>query len=811
MKISYNWLKSYTNISVSPEKLGEILTDTGLEVEGITKIEAVKGGLQGVVVGEVLTCEKHPDADKLKVTTVSIGSDEPLQIVCGAPNVAAGQKVIVATVGCTLHPTPEEDFKIKAAKIRGVESFGMLCAEDELGIGKSHDGILVLPNHLTVGSPVANYFELEDDFEIEIGLTPNRADAMGHIGVARDYVAYMNVHEQANLTLNFPSIDEFKVQDESLKIDISVENEDLCPKYAGLTLKNVEVKASPAWLQKRLRAVGLSPINNVVDATNYVMRELGTPLHAFDCDKLNGKIVVKTAKNGDSFTTLDDVTRTLSDSNLMITNGNEHLCIAGVFGGKDSGIKESTTNVFLESAYFQPVSVRKTAKEHGLNTDASFRFERGVDPSLTEYALKRCAMLIQEIAGGTISMTPKVIRTGISLTHQVEFNFERCNKLIGANIPKEIVTQILLNLDIKIVSESNSTAQLEVPSYRVDVTRESDVIEEILRIYGFNKIPLPEKMNMSVGKFPNPDPENVQAVISEFLVGKGFVETLNNSLTTSSYVEKLGGETLKPEHNVELLNPLSQELNVMRQSLIFNALEVIEHNQNRQNPDLKLFEFGKTYHKYSEKYTENRHLFLAISGRKMVENWNSSNENQSFYSIKSYVNGIFERLGLSSLLKESAIKSTDLIDGVQLSILKNKVGQIGWVSSALKKQFGVKNDVFVADLDWDVILQSLKMTKIVYKELPKTFAVRRDFSLLLDKKVTFSEIEEIARNTDKQLLQEVGLFDVYEGKNLPEGKKSYAVSFKFQDAEKTLKDAQIDAMMEKIRAELEGKLGAELR
>lgn len=811
MKISYNWLKSYTNISVSPEKLGEILTDTGLEVEGITKIEAVKGGLQGVVVGEVLTCEKHPDADKLKVTTVSIGSDEPLQIVCGAPNVAAGQKVIVATVGCTLHPTPEEDFKIKAAKIRGVESFGMLCAEDELGIGKSHDGILVLPNHLTVGSPVANYFELEDDYEIEIGLTPNRADAMGHVGVARDYVAYMNVHEQANLTLNFPSIDEFKVQDESLKIDISVENEDLCPKYAGLTLKNVEVKASPAWLQKRLRAVGLSPINNVVDATNYVMRELGTPLHAFDCDKLNGKIVVKTAKNGDSFTTLDDVTRTLSDSNLMITNVNEHLCIAGVFGGKDSGIKDSITNVFLESAYFQPVSVRKTAKEHGLNTDASFRFERGVDPSLTEYALKRCALLIQEIAGGTISMTPKVIGTGISLTNQVEFNFERCNKLIGANIPKKIVTQILLNLDIKIVSESNGTAQLEVPSYRVDVTREADVIEEILRIYGFNKVPLPEKMNMSVGKFPNPDPENVQAVISEFLVGKGFVETLNNSLTTSSYVEKMGGETLKPEHNVELLNPLSQELNVMRQSLIFNALEVIEHNQNRQNPDLKLFEFGKTYHKYSEKYTENRHLFLAISGRKMVENWNSSNENQSFYSIKSYVNGIFERLGLSGLLKESAIKSTDLIDGVQLSILKNKVGQIGWVSSALKKQFGIKNDVFVADLDWDMILQSLKMTKIVYKELPKTFAVRRDFSLLLDKKVTFSEIEEIARNTDKQLLQEVGLFDVYEGKNLPEGKKSYAVSFKFQDSEKTLKDAQIDSMMEKIRAELEGKLGAELR
>jgi len=758
-----------------------------------------------------LSCEKHADADKLKVTTVSIGNGEPLQIVCGAPNVAVGQKVIVATVGCTLYPNPDEPFKIKAAKIRGVESNGMLCAEDELGLGKSHDGILILPNDLNVGTPIAHYFELEDDFEIEIGLTPNRADAMGHIGVARDYVAFMNVHKNADLKLKFPEIGAFKVSDESLLIDITVENEDFCPKYAGLTIKNVDVKPSPSWLQNRLRAVGLSPINNIVDATNFVMRELGTPLHAFDYDQLNGKISVKTAKTGDEFTTLDDVKRTLSENNLMITNGENHLCIAGVFGGKDSGIKDSSKNIFLESAYFNPVSVRKTAKEHNLNTDASFRFERGVDPSLIEYALKRCALLIQEMAGGTISMTPKIIGKGISLSNKFEFSYERCNKLIGTDIPKETVNTILKNLDIQVLSESNGTAQLEVPAYRVDVVREADVIEEILRIYGFNKVPLPEKMNMSIGNFPKPDPENVQSVISEFLVGKGFIETLNNSLTSSSYVEKHGGETLQSANNVVLLNPLSQELNVMRQSLIFNALEVIEYNQNRQNPDLKTFEFGKTYHKYSDSYVENRHLLLSISGRKMAENWNSNNETQTFYSMKGYVNNLFERLGLSGLIKESALKSNDLMEGIQLSILKNKVGQIGWVSNSLKKQFGIKQAVFVADLNWDVIMQSLKMTKIVYKELPKTFAVRRDFSLLLDTKVTYSEIEQIARSTDKELLQEVGLFDVYEGGNLPEGKKSYAVSFKFQDQEKTLKDEQIDSIMEKIRRELEGKLGATLR
>lgn len=811
MKVSYNWLKDYVAIEKTPQELDVILTDTGLEVEGVSKIEAVKGGLTGVVVGVVLTCEKHPDADKLKVTMVSIGEDEPLQIVCGAPNVAAGQKVIVATVGCTLYPSPEEPFKIKSSKIRGVESNGMLCAEDELGLGKSHAGILVLENSIPVGTTAASYFELEDDYDLEIGLTPNRADAMGHIGVARDIMAYLNFHENQAIDLKFPKVPAFDKGTGNPVVSITVEDSELCPKYAGLTLENITVKPSPAWLQKRLRAVGLSPINNVVDITNYVMRELGTPLHAFDASKLNGKIVVKTAKDGDKFTTLDEVERTLSSQNLMITNGTDHLCIAGVFGGMDSGINESTTTVFLESAYFNPVSVRKTAKEHGLNTDASFRFERGVDPSLTEYALKRCADLILQVAGGELGMIPVIVGEGIPLTTTVEFNFERCNRLIGTVIPKDQQITILNYLDIKVVSEVNGTATLQVPAYRIDVTREADIIEEVLRIYGFNKVPLPEKMNMSIGFFSKPDPEKVQSTIAEFLVGKGFVETLNNSLTTASYVDQLGGETLKSERNVEMLNPLSLELNVMRQSLVFNALEVIAHNQNRQSPDLKIIEFGKIYQKFDAEYNENKRLLIAITGKKTAENWSETNEQQSYFALKGIVNSIFERLGLSNLIKEKAIKNTDLLDGVQLNILKAKAGEMGWVSTKLKKSFGIKNDVFIADLDWDVILQSLKMTKIQYKELPKTFAVRRDFSLLVDNAISYSQIEEVATSADKQLLREVGLFDVYEGKNLPEGKKSYAVSFKFQDTEKTLKDQQIDAVMEKIKKGLEEKLGAELR
>jgi phenylalanyl-tRNA synthetase beta chain len=810
MKISYNWLKKYINTSLSPEEMDKILTDTGLEVESVEKIEAVKGGLEGVFVAEVLTCEKHPDADKLKVTTVTIGG-EPLQVVCGAPNVAVGQKVILATVGCTLYPKPDEPLKMKVSKIRGVDSFGMLCAEDELGMGESHAGILVLDPETPVGTPAAKLFDLEDDYQIEIGLTPNRADAMGHIGVARDLIAYLNFHQKANLSLMMPSVDAFKVDSTALKIEVSVENTDLCPRYLGITFKGVKIKPSPAWLQKSLRAVGLSPINNVVDVTNFVMRELGTPLHAFDVRSLNGKIVIKTAKKGDKFETLDNVTRELSDENLMITNGNENLCIAGVFGGASSGIKDDTTEVFLESAYFNPVSVRKTAKFHGLNTDASFRFERGVDPQLTEYALKRAALLIKEVAGGEIAMEIAEVYPKSFENKIVEFSYERCNRLIGATISVEDVNSILTSLDIKVLSEFDGIAQLEIPTYRVDVTREADVVEEVLRIYGFNNVPLPEKLNTSIGVFPKPNVEKIQTVLSEMLVGKGYIETLNNSLTSSTYVEKLGGETLKSERNVPMLNPLSQELDVMRQSLLFNALEVVEHNQNRQNADLKFFEFGKVYHKYESGYAENKRLLIAISGKKERESWNTSNDAVSFYTIKGLVNAVFARLGLSSMITEAALKNSILKEGVQLSVLKKKVGEIGWINPAMKKHFGIKSDVFVADLDWDAIIECLQYVKVKYTELPKTFAVRRDFSLLLNNSTSFSEIESVARTCDKKILKEIGLFDVYEGKNLEEGKKSYAVSFIFQDPEQTLKDNQIDAIMEKIRVELEGKLSATLR
>ncbi len=810
MKVSYNWLREYVQTDLSPEEMSTILTDTGLEVEGLEKIESVQGGLNGVVIGEVLTCEKHPDADRLKVTTVTVGGD-PLTIVCGAPNVDVGKKVVVATIGTTLYPEPDKGFKIKESKIRGQLSQGMLCAEDELGLGESHDGIMLLPETVEVGTPAATYFELEDDYQIEIGLTPNRSDALGHIGVARDLVAYLNTHNEEQVSLNWPNVDAFEVQSNDLPIAISVEDEAACPRYMGTSIKGVKVEASPSWLQNRLRAIGLAPINNVVDVTNFVMHELGTPLHAFDAAKLNGKVVVKTANSGDKFTTLDEVERELDESNLMITNGTDRLCIAGVFGGISSGISDETVDVFLESAYFEPVSVRKTAKMHALNTDASFRYERGVDPNLTDVALKRAALLIQEIAGGTIAMdivdtNPKPIEN-----KTVKFSFDRCNRLIGEELPKETVEKILSNLDIKVLSEENGVANLEIPAYRVDVTREADVVEEVLRIHGYNAVPVPTKWNASISQFVKPDPEKIQNTISEMLVGMGCMEMMNNSLTKSSYVRDMGGEALKDERSVAMLNPLSQDLDVMRQSLIFNLLETVGYNQNRQNPNLQLFEFGKIYQKFESGYHENKRLIIGISGDKHPENWNASNEQRTFYTVKGLAEAVLERLGMKGLMKTKALKTSLLQDGLQIYVLKNKVGEIGWVSPQFKKRFGLKNDVFVADLDWDMLLDSLKFTKIKFTELPKTFAVRRDFSLLLDEKVQFSEIEEIAYASDRKLLQEVGLFDVYEGKNLDAGKKSYAVSFIFQDAEKTLKDKQVDAIMDKIRQSLESKLGAQLR
>ncbi len=811
MKISYNWLKNYVNTDLPVERVAEILTDTGLEVEGVEKIEALKGGLDGVVIGEVLRCEKHPDADRLNVTTVNVGNGEPLQIVCGAPNVAAGQKVVVATVGCTLYPSPEEPFKIKKSKIRGVESEGMICAEDELGIGNSHDGIMVLSEDAEVGSPASSFFDLEDDYLIEIGLTPNRADAMGHVGVARDLIAYLNIHDNKKLNLIWPSIDQFKVERYDLPIKVLVKDRAACPRYTGVSIKGVAIKSSPEWLQKRLRTIGLTPINNVVDVTNFVMHELGNPLHAFDADKLGGKIVVQRAKKGTKFITLDGEEREMKGEELMITNGKEDLCIAGVFGGLDSGISDQTVNVFLESAYFDPVVVRKTAKSHGLSTDSSFRFERGVDPDRTLFALKRAAILIKEVAGGEVSMEIEDTNPEFEVDRKIQFNYERCRKLIGANIPDEEITAILEVLGFRIAQKNGDTLFLEVPAFRVDVNREADVIEEVLRIYGYNKVPLPEKLNSSINKFPKPDPEKVQQVVSDMLAGMGFLEMMNNSLTKPVYVDELGGEALKSEHHVSILNPLSQDLAVMRQSLVFGALEVVAYNQNRQNPDLRLFEFGKIYRKFESGYNENRRLVACISGKSGVDNWTGANDAFTYYSIKSYLRRITDRLGLSEHLTQKALKNSIFEDGVQLYILKTKIGEMGWIGKKTKKHFGIKNHVYLIDLDWDAIIDSLKLISVKYKELPKTFAVRRDFSLMLDKSTRFEEIEEIARNIDKKLLQEVGLFDVYEGDKLEEGKKSYAVSFHFQDAEKTLKDEQIDAIMSEIRAELESKLNAQLR
>jgi phenylalanyl-tRNA synthetase beta chain len=810
MKISFNWLKKYIDTEISVEEAGQILTDTGLEVESIEKIEAVKGGLEGVVIGKVLTCEKHPDADKLKVTTVDVGTDT-LQIVCGAPNVAAGQTVVVANVGCTLYPKPDEPFKIKAAKIRGVDSFGMLCAEDELGIGESHAGIMVLPDNIKIGSNAATYFDLEDDYQLEIGLTPNRADAMGHIGVARDLMAHLNFHKKQNLKISWPEVNELKPTS-NFPITIKIEDHQNCSRYCGVTITGVKVAPSPEWLQKSLRAVGLTPINNVVDITNFVMRELGTPLHAFDADLLNGQIIVKKATKDSKFITLDGVERTLYGEELMISNGTADLCIAGVFGGLNSGIKTETQNVFLESAVFNSVSVRKTARHNGLNTDASFRFERGVDPELTFYALQRAANLIIEVSGGSTGMTPQDIKTE-NFEHKktLTINLDRVNQLIGYVIPKDQHFSILKDLDFKILSENENEIELEIPAYRIDVTREADIAEEVLRIYGFNNIPLPDRWHLAVNSKKSIDRDKIQGTISELLVAKGFYEVLNNSLTKTNYTETFDGEQLKSERNVRLLNPLSQDLEVMRQTLIFGLMENIQRNQNRQNPNLKLFEFGKNYHLYPSGYEETNVLAIAITGSKSMELWNSDKDLVSYYTLKGIVKSLFDRLGLFEHLQFQTLQNELFSDGEKCKILKKDILEIGLVSQKLLEHFDIKNPVYCGFINWDQLIESLKIVKINFKDLPKTFAVRRDFSLLLNKETTYGELKETALNYDKKLLREVNLFDVYEGKNLEYGKKSYALSFTFQDQERTLTDYEIDAIMYKIKSSYEEKFGATLR
>ena len=808
MKISYNWLKQFVNIDWAPEKTGELLTDLGLEVEGIEAYQSVKGGLEGIVVGEVLTCVQHPNADRLKVTTVNIGSGEPLQIVCGAPNVAARQKVPVATIGTTLYTEEGEAWTIKKGKIRGEESHGMICAEDELGLGKSHDGILVLDADLKVGTLVADIFEVENDHVFEIGLTPNRADAMSHFGTARDLKAGL-IQQNMNIELITPSASSFHVDSRTLKIDVDVIDKELAPRYCGLTLSNLKVGESPKWLQNRLKAIGLTPKNNIVDVTNYILHDLGQPLHAFDASKVVGnKIIVKTLEKGTKFTTLDGIERELHEEDLMICNAEKPMCIAGVFGGADSGVTENTTSIFLESAYFNPVSIRKSAKRHALNTDASFRFERGIDPNITEYALKCAAILIQEVAGGEITsdivdIYPKKIED-----FQVRLSFDNARKLIGEEIPREIIKRILMSLDIKINNVTETGLGLTVPAYRNDVIREADIIEEILRVYGYNNIKTTEKLNASISNTSRFEDYKLQNVVGTQLAAQGFFEILSNSLTTPNYAKL--SEQLKDEHNVAMLNPLSNDLSVMRQSLLFSGLEAVSHNINRRRYDLKLFEFGKTYHHYNENREEHKHLSVFVTGNKSAERWNATTKPSDFFYLKGTITAVLERLGLSRF-KASPIKNDVFSEGVCLSLGKTTLVEFGIVNKKILKHFGITQEVIYADFNWDNVINMAKHNSIKFKDIPKYPEVRRDFALLLDDNVTFEAIDTIAKQTEKQLLKDVDLFDVYQGKNLPKGKKSYAVSFILQDEHNTLTDKQIDKIMNKLQANFEKELGAELR
>ena len=806
MKISYNWLKQFIKIDWNSAETATLLTDLGLEVEVVEKYQSVKGGLENVVVGHVITCEQHPNADRLKVTTVDVGAENLLQIVCGAANVAAGQKVLVATIGTTLFDKDGASFVIKKGKIRDVESYGMICAEDELGLGESHDGIMILDNALKVGTPAATVFNIENDEIFEIGLTPNRADAMSHLGTARDLKAGI---QQKGITVELitPSVNNFRVDKRTLKIDIDVVEPKLCPRYCGVTISGITVKSSPDWLQNRLKAIGINPKNNIVDVTNYVLHELGQPLHAFDASKISGKISVKTLKSGTKFTTLDDVERILHEEDLMICDANGPLCIAGVFGGKNSGVSENTSTIFLESAYFNPVSVRKTAKRHGLNTDASFRFERGIDPSITDYALKRASLLIQEVAGGEITMDlidvyPKKIED-----FAVFLNFEKTAKLIGQDLPEDTIKKILASLDIKITSVSDAGLGLIIPSYRVDVQRPVDVVEEILRVYGYNNIDFSKKLNATVANSARTEDFKVQNIIANQLNSVGFNEIMSNSLTTANYTQL--STVLNEENDVKIINPLSNDLATMRQSMLFSGLESISYNINRRNMDLKLFEFGKTYHKNENDFIENKHLSLFVTGNTTNETWTNKQQTSDFFLFKGFVNSIFDRLGITKT-KNQTLTNDVFAEGMAFSLGNDSLVEFGTVKKSILKNFDIKQQVFYADFNWSAILKVIA-NKIKFVEIPKYPEVRRDLSLLINDDTSFDAIYKIARNADKNLLKEIDLFDVYTGANLPEGKKSYAVSFLLQDTYKTLTDEQIDKVMNKIQKNLETELGASLR
>jgi len=806
MKISYNWLKQFIKIDLKSEETSALLTDLGLEVEVVEKYQSVRGGLEGVVVGHVLTCEKHPDADRLKITTVDLGNGTPVQIVCGATNVAAGQKVPVATVGTKLFDKEGVEFEIKKGKIRGQESHGMICAEDELGLGNSHDGIMILDDKLKAGTPCSIVFNIENDEIFEIGLTPNRADAMSHYGVARDLRASL-LQKNSNIELITPSVSTFRIDKRTLKIDVDVKDSKLAPRYCGVTLSGITVKPSPEWLQNRLKAIGLTPKNNIVDVTNYILHDLGQPLHAFDAAKINGKIIVKTVASGTKFTTLDDIERILHEEDLMICDEKGPLCIAGVFGGKDSGVTETTNSIFLESAYFNPVSVRKSAKRHALNTDASFRFERGIDPTTTEFAMKRAALLIKEVAGGEITsdiidIYPKKIED-----FPVFLNFDKTTKLIGQELPKETIKKILASLDIKVTTVSDAGLGLIIPSYRVDVQREVDVIEEILRVYGYNNIDFSKKLNATVSNSARTEDYKIQNIIASQLNGIGFNEMMANSLTTPEYIGL--SKMLKEEYNVMMLNPLSNDLSAMRQSLLFSGLEAVSYNSNRRNTDLKLFEFGKTYHKLPSGYDELKHLTLFVSGNRIDESWTNQQKPTDFFLFKGYVSSILERLGIFEI-QNKPVTSDIFAEGMAISCGNDALVEFGTVKKSILKHFDIKQEVFYADFNWNVILKLIN-TKIKFTDIPKYPEVRRDLALLVDQSVAFDTIYSIARQTEKSLLKDINLFDVYQGKNLPEGKKSYAVSFTLQDTSKTLTEEQIDKIMNKLQKNLETELGASLR
>lgn len=819
MNISYNWLKQYIDIETPAQDLAKILTSIGLEVGAVEEFESVKGSLSGLVVGEVLSCENHENSDHLHVTKVNVGDGEDLQIVCGAPNVAKGQKVIVATVGTKLYTASGEEFVIKRSKIRGVESLGMICAEDEIGVGTSHDGIIVLPSETKVGTPAREIFNVSSDTIIEVDITPNRADAASHFGVARDIAAYFAAKGE-NVNLRKPSVENFKIDDNALPIAVSVENAQACPRYSGVSLSGVKVQESPDWLKTYLNAIGIRPINNIVDATNYVLHAFGQPMHAFDADEISGgKVIVKNLPKDTPFTTLDGEERKLRAEDLMICNAEEGMCIAGVFGGKKSGVSEKTTKIFLESAYFNPVCVRKTARAHGLNTDASFRYERGCDPNITIYALKFAANLIKEIAGGKISSEifdfyPEKIQP-----FEVNLKYEKINSLIGVEIEKTVVKRILNGLEIEIKSESETDLQLLVPNYRVDVQRDVDVIEDILRIYGYNQIPMTSSVKSSISYSKTPDSHKLQNLISEQLTASGFREILNNSLTKASYYAE--NQSFPIEKSVKILNPLGVDLSLLRQTLLFGGLESIARNRNYKNFNLKFYEFGNCYYFDAEKrnpeialapFSEDFHLALWICGNKEAQSWSAKEEKTSFFQLKTYVENILKRAGAVGKYAQETVANDIFSQGVEV---KNRSGKtlatFGVVNFKLLKNFDIDTEVFFADINWTSLLKEIKSYKMNFAEISKFPEVRRDLALLIDKNVTFAQIENVAKESEKKLLKSVNLFDVYEGKNLPEGKKSYAVSFILKDEEKTLKDAQIEAIMQKIIKNLTEKLGASLR